>query len=92
LVERMRSIRAPLGRIAGSSDIWCKRMFKIVLRPDEQVALQIVQAGLYPPSLPDHPMVLRLIALRMLVADERGNPTLTPLAEAALARRAGALH
>jgi hypothetical protein len=67
-------------------------MFKIYLRPDEQVALRIVQAGLYPPGLPDHPVALKLIALRMLEVDERGNPKLTPLAEAALARMTDTLH
>jgi hypothetical protein len=67
-------------------------MPKIVLQPDEQVALQIIQAGLYPPGLPDHPVVLRLIALRMVEEDERGNLQVTPLAEAALARLTRTLH
>jgi hypothetical protein len=68
-------------------------MFKIMLQPDEQAALKIVQAGLYPRGhLPDHPVVIRLIALQLLTADEHGNPKLTPLAEAALARMERALH
>src|SRR5437870_4471526 len=67
-------------------------MFKIVLRPDEQVVLQLIKVGLCPPGLPDQPLVLRIIALGMLQNDEHGNPKLTPLGEAALARVMRGIH
>jgi hypothetical protein len=67
-------------------------MFKIVLQPDEAEALRIVRDGLHAPGLPEHPVLVKLLALGMLAADEQGNLQVTPLAEAALARMEGAIH
>jgi hypothetical protein len=38
------------------------------------------------------PLLLKLMALRMLTSDEHGKPVLTELAEAALARMQGQIH
>jgi hypothetical protein len=67
-------------------------MFKIVLQPEERAVLLIVQQGLYPQGREPDAMLLRLIALRMVESDEHGNPKVTLLGEAALARMDGALH
>ena len=67
-------------------------MFKIVLQSEEWAALLAIKEGVYPSGRTPDVMVLRLIALRMLEDDEHGNPTITPLAEAALARVTGTLH
>ena len=67
-------------------------MFRIVLQPEEQALLRTIQDGLYPSGLAPHSVLLKLIALRMLKSDEHGNPSLTDLAEAALARMQGKIH
>ena len=38
-----------------------------------------MRAGLCPTGLPEHPVLLRLIALAMLEPDAFGDPKLTPL-------------
>ena len=67
-------------------------MFRIVLQPEEQALLRTIQDGLYPRGLAPQSVLLKLIALRMLKSDEHGNPSLTDLAEAALARMQGKIH
>ena len=67
-------------------------MFKIVLQPDEVTALRIVQDGFHAPDLPKDPVLVKLLALGMVAADEQGNLQVTPLAEAALARMEGTIH
>ena len=67
-------------------------MTEIALQPEERATLLIVQVGLYPPGLPPNPTVLRLMALRMLAIDERGNPRLTAMAESALVAMQKKLH
>ena len=67
-------------------------MFRIVLQPEEQALLRTIQDGLYPSSLVPHPVLLKLMALRMLKSDEHGNPSLTDLAESALARMQGKIY
>ena len=67
-------------------------MFRIVLKPDEQALLRTIQEGLYPSGLVPPPVLLKLMALRMLKSDEHGNRSLTDLAEAALARMQGKIH
>jgi hypothetical protein len=61
-------------------------MFKIVLQPDEAALLCGIRDGLCPADEVPGSVVLSLMALRMLKCDERGKPTLTYLAEAALER------
>jgi len=67
-------------------------MFRIVLRPEEQALLLIIKDGLIPAGRIPAPLLLQLTALRMLKSDEHGNPVLTELAEAALARMQGQVH
>jgi hypothetical protein len=67
-------------------------MFTIVLQPEERAMLLVIKEGLYPPGRVPDETVLRLIALRMLVGDEHGNPKVTALGEAATTRLAGTLH
>ena len=67
-------------------------MFTIVLRPEDRAMLLVIKEGLYPPGRVPDETVLRLIALRMLVGDEYGNPKVTPLGEVATTRLAGTLH
>jgi hypothetical protein len=67
-------------------------MFRIVLQPEEQAFLHIIKEGLYLTSAVPRPLLLKLMALRMLKCDEHGNPMLTELAEAALARMQGKVH
>ncbi len=67
-------------------------MFRIVLQPEEQALLLIIKDGLIPAALVPGPLLLKLMALRMLTCDEHGNPVLTELAEAALARMQGQVH
>jgi hypothetical protein len=66
-------------------------MFRIVLRPDEQAILRSIEDGLDQHRVPESAM-LGLMALRMLVRDERGRPRLTLLGQAALARMGGKIH
>jgi hypothetical protein len=58
---------------------------RIILQPEERALLLVVKAGLYPPGHEEHPLVLRLMALGMLDADD-GHLQTTLLAEAALGR------
>jgi hypothetical protein len=67
-------------------------MFRIVLQPEEQALLRIIQEGSYPSGLVPHPVLLKLMSLCMLKCDEHGDPRLTDLAEVALARMQGKLH
>jgi hypothetical protein len=67
-------------------------MFKIVLQPEEQVLLIAVREGWCPAGTIPEPLVLKFMALRMIVCDERGCPKLTDLGEAALARMQAKLH
>jgi hypothetical protein len=67
-------------------------MFRIVLRPEEQALLLTIKDGLIPAGLIPAPLLLQLTALHMLKSDEHGNPVLTELAEAALARMQGQVH
>jgi hypothetical protein len=67
-------------------------MFRIVLQPEEQALLLIIKDGLIPAGLIPGPLLLKLMALRMLTSDEHGKPVLTELAEAALARMQGQVH
>jgi hypothetical protein len=67
-------------------------MFRIVLQPEEQAFLRIIEEGLYVTGVVSRPLLLKLMALRMLKCDEHGNPMLTELAEAALARMQGKVH
>jgi hypothetical protein len=67
-------------------------MFKIVLQPEEQALLNAVRDGLCPVGTIPEPVLLKFMALRMLVCDERGCPKLTDLGEAALARMEAKLH
>jgi len=67
-------------------------MFKIILQAEEQALLNAIRDGAYPVgALPD-PILLKYRALRMIVVDEHGRPTLTGLGEAALARVEGKIH
>jgi hypothetical protein len=66
-------------------------MYRPTLQPEERATLLIIKAGLYPPGLSDHLVVLRLIALQMVAEDKEGRPVMTSLAEAALDRH-GATH
>ena len=67
-------------------------MFRIVLQPEEEEILQVIREGQYPACLAPGPLLLELMALRLLVRDEHGGPQLTDLAEAALARMSGKMH
>ena len=67
-------------------------MFKIVLQPEEDAVLCAIRDGLCPALVVPGPVLLKLIALRMVRCDEHGNPSLTDLAEAALARMRGKIH
>jgi hypothetical protein len=67
-------------------------MFKIVLQPEEDAMLCAIRDGLCPAVTDPGPLLHRLLALRMLTCDEHGNPSLTDLAEAALARMRGKIH
>ena len=67
-------------------------MFKIVLRPEEAALLSALRDGTFPADEVPGSMLFSLMALRMLKCDEHGNPTLTDLAEAALARMSGKIH
>ena len=67
-------------------------MFRVVLQPEEQEILHVIREGNYPACMAPGPLLLRLMALRMLVCDEHGGPQLTELAEAALLRMSGELH
>jgi hypothetical protein len=71
---------------------YCISMFRIVLQPEEQTLLHIIKEGLYPTGLVPCPMLLKLVALRMLKCDKHGITRLTELAEAALARMQGKVH
>ncbi len=67
-------------------------MFRIVLQPEEQALLLLVEKGVYlAECLPRHALLRNLMALRMLKC-EQGNLKLTELGEAALARMAGRVH
>jgi hypothetical protein len=67
-------------------------MFKIVLQPEEDAMLCAIRDGFCPVVTDPGPVLHRLMALRMLTCDEHGNPSLTDLAEAALARMRGKIH
>jgi hypothetical protein len=67
-------------------------MFKIVLQPEEDAMLCAIRDGLCPAVAVPGPVLLRMMALQMLKCDEHGNPGLTDLAEAALARMRGKIH
>jgi hypothetical protein len=67
-------------------------MFKIVLQPEEDAVLCAIREGLCPAVAVPGPVLRRLMALRMLKCDEHGYPSLTDLAEAALARMRGKIH
>jgi hypothetical protein len=67
-------------------------MFKIVLRPEEAALLCAIRDRLCPVDELPISVLLGLMALRMLKCDERGNPRLTDLGEAALERMNGKLH
>jgi hypothetical protein len=64
----------------------------LILQPEELATLLVIHEGFYPAGRMHDPMILRLLALGLLDADEQGNWRITHLAEAALARRAGRLH
>jgi hypothetical protein len=67
-------------------------MFRIVLQPEEQALLRMVEGGAcLAECLPRHAELCNLVALRMLKC-ERGYLKLTDLGEAALARMAGRVH
>ena len=66
-------------------------MFKIVLRPEEQTVLHLIKQALYQ-CIGADPVVSGLMALGMLECDVQGQPRLTQLGEAALARMAGSIH
>jgi hypothetical protein len=67
-------------------------MFKIVLQPEEEAMLCAIRDGLCPAAAVPGPVLRRLMALQMLTCDEHGNPSLTDLAKAALARMRGKIH
>jgi len=67
-------------------------MFKIVLQPEEEAMLLAIRDGLYPAVTVPGPVLRRLMALRMLTCGAHGTPSLTDLAEAALARMRGNIH
>ena len=67
-------------------------MFRIVLQPEEEALLLIIKDGPISADLISEPLLLKLMALRMLKCDEHGSPVLTELAEAALARMQGQVH
>jgi hypothetical protein len=69
-------------------------MFRILLQTEEQDILDSIREGLYPNpiGLLSDPVLLKLIAFRMVKCDQYGNPKLTDLAEAALARIKGKIH
>jgi hypothetical protein len=69
-----------------------RAMFKIVLQPEEDAVLCAIRDGLCPAAVVPGPVLLKLIALGMVRCDEHGNPSLTDLAEAALARMRGKIH
>jgi hypothetical protein len=72
---------------------WCThRMFRIVLQPEEQTLLLNIKDGLIPAGLMPGPVLLKLMALRLLRCDKQGYPVLKDLAEAALARMQGQVH
>jgi hypothetical protein len=70
----------------------CESMFKIVLQPEEDSLLCAIRDGLCPAVALPAPLRQRLMALRLLKCDEHGNPRLTDLAEAALARMRSKIH
>ena len=70
----------------------CASMFKIILQPDEDAVLSAIREGVCPAVALPAPLLYRLMALRLLQCDEHGNPRLTDLAEAALARMRSKIH
>ena len=77
-------MRAQWGMIAGSSDTSSKPCPRPCFDPTSWLRSELF----HPPALPNHPVVLRLIALRMVEEDEHSRP----LAEAALDRQGETLH
>ena len=67
-------------------------MFRIVLQPEEQALLSAIGEGICPAGILPDPLLLKLMALRLVVCDDHGNPRLTDLARAALARMQGRMH
>jgi hypothetical protein len=67
-------------------------MFRIILQPEEEQLLCAIRDGLCVTAKIPGPMLLKFMALRMLKCDELGNPSLTDLAEAALARMRHKIH
>ena len=67
-------------------------MFRIVLQPEEQALLSAIRDGCCPASMVPGPVLLKLIALRMLACEAHGHPKLTALGEAALARMERNIH
>ena len=67
-------------------------MFRIILQPEEEQLLCAIRDGQCVTAKNHGPMLLRLMALRMLKCDEHGNLGLTDLAEAALARMKHRIH
>ena len=67
-------------------------MFRIVLQPEEEAILHVIREGQYRAAMGADALLLKLMTLRMLVFNEHGDPQLTELAEAALARMNGRMH
>ena len=67
-------------------------MFRIILQPEEEQLLCAIRDGQCVTAENHGPMLLRLMALRMLKCDEHGKLGLTDLAEAALARMRHKIH
>lgn len=67
-------------------------MFRIVLQPEEEAILHVIREGQYRASMDADALLFKLMTLRMLVFNEHGDPQLTELAEAALARMSGRMH
>ena len=67
-------------------------MLVLSLQPEERAMILVIREGLYLPGYEINPILVRLMALGMLDADEKGHPKITPLAEAALKPRAGCIH
>jgi hypothetical protein len=67
-------------------------VFKLLLKFEEHVILSAIKDGQFCVSMASAEQLQTLIALRMLEWDPRGNPIVTDLGEAALARMNCRLH
>ena len=67
-------------------------MFKIILQAEEQALFKAIRDRVCPIGIIPDAILLKYSGLRMILIDEHGNPRLTDLGEAALARAQGRIQ